>query len=803
MTIERLPLTSTLLEDIPADRPLILTPETYVTEAIVLSKQNQNNPKNDRSVCFVVRDGSQLVGLVTERDLLKLAIVGKSLEDIKVAEIMRKEVITLKTSDCGDIFTLINLFNQHSLDCLPIVSDTNEAISLVTPDIIIEALQPSTILKLRRVKEVMSFTRLIQAPLSASGLDLARLFVTHQVSCIVITETQGDRLFPLGIVRAGALVEFQARGLDLASISAEDVISSPLSINSEKNLWQADRQMQKQGVSHLIVINNIGELLGILTQADLLGVFNSGQLYHLLHFLERENWELRNENAAITQQQNRELQQEILEHQQTEAALQNAKEQLEAVLDAVPATISWISSELRYLGVNKQLASLVNLPVESFVGKTVGELNSHYEFLEYLRQFFASPVEQTKAEFNLKGKNSNVTYLVVAKKYQQGSAAVLVGIDISDRRLVEEELRRSEERFRAIFEQVAVGMVEATIDGRFLKVNQQFCALLGYAESELLEKTFFDIIDSDDLSAERENLAQILTGRLASVSKEQPCLTKKGTIVWVNANISIVKQAKNDREYLIVVIEDISERKQAEADIRKALAKERELNQLKSNFISMTSHEFRTPLTSILGATELLKHYSHNWSQEKKRKYLDRIQDSTQHMTRMLEDILLLGRTESGQLKFNPDRCNLEEFCLGTIDELTMSQYDRSRIIYNIDLEKSEPPILDEKLLRHIVGNLLSNALKYSSPDSKVNFDVFYQSDRVIFQVKDRGIGIEPDDREKLFDSFYRGKNVGQISGTGLGLTIVKNALDLHGGELIVDSQVGVGTTVTATIPVQ
>jgi PAS domain S-box-containing protein len=800
MTIDRSPTTSIALEDLAADCPEIVTTETELTEAIALLNESQNDIQNDRANCILVRDGLQLVGILTERDLLKLAIAGNLLEGVKVAEVMSKNIVTLKKSDFDNIFTLIHLFDRHCLEFLPIVDDSGEAISLFTLNRLLQALRPSTLFKLRRVKEVMS-TQFVRAPLSASLLDLARLLVTQQASCIAIAETQGDRSFPLGIVTPGDLIQFQIRGLDLGNISAESAIDSPLSVDSEENLWVAEREMQRRGSGHLVVTNSRGELLGLLTQASLLRVFDPQKLYDSVRLLERENWQLRNENAVITQQQNRDLQQEILKHQETEVALQTAKEQLEAVLDAVPATISWISSDLRYLGVNKQLASLLNLPVESFVGKTVGELNSHHEFLEYLSEFFASSVEQATAEFNLKGKNSNVTYLVVAKKYQQGSAAVLVGIEISDRRLVEEELRRSEERFRAIFEQVAVGMVEASRDGRFLKVNHQFCTLLGYSERELLQKTFFDIIRSDDLAADRKHLAQILAGNISSLSREQPCLNKNGTIVWVNANISIVKQTKNEGEYLIVVIEDISERKQAEEDIRKALAKEKELNQLKSDFISMTSHEFRTPLTSILGATQLLKHYSHNWSEEKKNKYLSRIQNSTQHMTRMLEDILVLGRTESGQLKFNPARCNLDEFCSGTIEELTMSQYDRSRIIYNIDLQSSKQPILDEKLLKHIVGNLLSNALKYSSSDTKVNFDVIYRDDRVVFQIKDRGIGIELEDREKLFDSFYRGRNVGQISGTGLGLTIVKNALDLHGGQLEINSQLGVGTTVTVTIP--
>lgn len=230
--------------------------------------------------------------------------------------------------------------------------------------------------------------------------------------------------------------------------------------------------------------------------------------------------------------------------------------------------------------------------------------------------------------------------------------------------------------------------------------------------------------------------------------------------------------------------------------------KHAELADLKSRFVSTTSHEFRTPLSVILSSAEMLLAYAEIWSKEKKEQHLIRIRTSALSMTRMLEDVLLLGRAESGRLAFSPAPFKLMELC----QEVTSLAEQAGGGLGRIQTCCAEPTATvnaDETLLRHILGNLLSNALKYSPKDTPVCFTAEVSGKALRFVVQDQGIGIPDEDQRHLFDSFHRGSNVGRVSGTGLGLSIVKHALDLQSGDICVKSKLGQGTTIDVHIPLQ
>ncbi len=235
-------------------------------------------------------------------------------------------------------------------------------------------------------------------------------------------------------------------------------------------------------------------------------------------------------------------------------------------------------------------------------------------------------------------------------------------------------------------------------------------------------------------------------------------------------------------------------------ELRIKLDKEKELNELKSRFVSMTSHEFRTPLTTIMGSADLLEYYSNKWSEEKKQSHLQRIQNAVQHMIALLDDVLLIGKADAGKLKFNPSPLDLEQFCLDLIEELQPNASNHHRLTF-VNHTQDIKANLDEKLLRHILSNLLSNAIKYSPDGGTVSFELFCQNGWLMFQVQDCGIGIPEKDLPHLFESFYRANNVGEIPGTGLGLAIVKKFVDFQDGKIAVESEVGVGTTFTVKIP--
>jgi predicted ATPase/signal transduction histidine kinase/tRNA A-37 threonylcarbamoyl transferase component Bud32 len=239
----------------------------------------------------------------------------------------------------------------------------------------------------------------------------------------------------------------------------------------------------------------------------------------------------------------------------------------------------------------------------------------------------------------------------------------------------------------------------------------------------------------------------------------------------------------------------------AAEEMRKVLEKERELNELKSRFISMASHELRTPLTTILSSNELLKDYSHKWSEEKKRVHFERIHSAVRRMNNLMEDILTLGKAEARKIEFEPVPIDLIQFCRGLIEEIQLiSDPNKYQISFTVQGE-SFAACMDEKLLRHILTNLLTNAVKYSPAGGTVRFHLILKIGEAIFQIQDQGIGIPVEDQKHLFESFHRANNVGGIPGTGLGLAIVKKSVDLHHGKITVDSEIGVGTTFTVTIP--
>ncbi len=253
----------------------------------------------------------------------------------------------------------------------------------------------------------------------------------------------------------------------------------------------------------------------------------------------------------------------------------------------------------------------------------------------------------------------------------------------------------------------------------------------------------------------------------------------------------------------------------AAALLTRSLQQERELSQMKSDFISVVSHEFRTPLTTIQSASELLEHY--DWSKEEQVEQLHQIQTEVKHMTSLMEDVLFLSKTNAGKSKLNLNKFDLLSFCCQILRQ-TERSLTNSHILHsffcilssntaieNIHLQNDLPKLtveMDEKILRQILINLITNAIKYSPKDSTISLEFIVDQEYATFIVRDQGIGIPEEDLEKLFSAFYRGKNVGILPGTGLGLSIVKNCVDIHNGTISVESQLNIGAKFTVVLPI-
>ncbi|WP_204153726.1 ATP-binding protein [Leptolyngbya sp. CCY15150] len=249
----------------------------------------------------------------------------------------------------------------------------------------------------------------------------------------------------------------------------------------------------------------------------------------------------------------------------------------------------------------------------------------------------------------------------------------------------------------------------------------------------------------------------------------------------------------------ILLYRQLSKRQLAEA-IQQSLAQEKELSELKLHLFSMVSHEFRTPLSLILGSSQLLEESLKDMVEPARLKNLYRIQTSAKTMTQLLNDILMLARADAGKLEYNPKWLEIQTFCLNLIEDFQIFSHARRSLSFQQKGDRTHA-YLDEKLTYSILSNILSNAVKYSSDDSTIYFTLIDEQDAIVFQIRDEGIGIPSADLEKMYEPFNRGSNTREIRGTGLGLAVVRKCLALHQGDIKVQSEVGVGTSFTIKIP--
>jgi len=246
---------------------------------------------------------------------------------------------------------------------------------------------------------------------------------------------------------------------------------------------------------------------------------------------------------------------------------------------------------------------------------------------------------------------------------------------------------------------------------------------------------------------------------------------------------------------------EVSERKKAEQEVRQTLEKERELSELKSKFISIASHEFRTPLSAIMSSASLAQQYKDRGDPEKVDKHIARIKSSVYHLTQILSDFLSLGKLEEGKVELTLQQFDLREFFDDLKEEISGLLKEGQQI--NLRLLSHEKEIkTDQRVLKNVMLNLISNASKYSPPDGPINIIYEARDGAARFSVRDHGIGIPVEDQKHLFSRFFRASNTNNIQGTGLGLTIVKRYLELLGGGISFTSDLGKGTTFHITLPI-
>jgi PAS domain S-box-containing protein len=371
-----------------------------------------------------------------------------------------------------------------------------------------------------------------------------------------------------------------------------------------------------------------------------------------------------------------------------------------------------------------------------------------------------------------------------------------------ERRVAERtaQLQQTTERIEAILNNSSDAIIVLQPDGTITNTNPAFSAVFGYTSDAVLKQPLAMLFESQENNSIIEALHSVVGGQ-SSVRSEIVARRADGATFYADSLFSPIKEANNKIVGIVCSLRDITARKNMEADLRVALAKEKELGELKSRFASMVSHEFRTPLATIQALIETLSAYRHKLPDDQIDERLDKIKDQVGNLKDIMEDVLLLARMQSRRVEFNPAKVDLDALCRSVLDEFLSHTDTKHQLVYvcNDDLHEV---MLDRKLMRQIIGNVLSNAIKYSPEGKTVYVNLEHVESAVILKVRDEGIGIPQADLKHLFEPFHRAANVGTISGTGLGLVIVKEVTELHGGTIAVESQVNVGTTFTIRIPI-
>jgi PAS domain S-box-containing protein len=384
-----------------------------------------------------------------------------------------------------------------------------------------------------------------------------------------------------------------------------------------------------------------------------------------------------------------------------------------------------------------------------------------------------------------------------------------------------ETLRRQHE---LILNSVGEGVYGLDLEGKVTFVNPAAANMIGWDIHDLIGQSMHSVLhhskpDGKPYPIHECPIYQAFRDGRVHRANTEVFWRKDGSSFPVEYISTPMQDQHGNAIGTVVTFQDITQRKWAEtllqrtndelelkvrdrtAALQQSNEQLQELSELKSRFVSMVCHEFRNPLNNILLSASSLDRYSAQLSPDQQREYLNGIKIDVERMTQMIDDILVIGKIEAHKLMIQPSAIELVQFCHSLIAEMQLITKEQPLVV--ISRHRHLIAELDEKLLRSILTNILSNSILYCRDRSPIHLQLSKRNGHVIFQISDRGIGILPEDLPYLFEPFHRGKNVSNIPGTGLGLNIVKRFVDLHNGQTKVDSKLNIGTTFTITLPLQ
>jgi PAS domain S-box-containing protein len=389
----------------------------------------------------------------------------------------------------------------------------------------------------------------------------------------------------------------------------------------------------------------------------------------------------------------------------------------------------------------------------------------------------------------------------------QGCDAVLVAArDVTAHENDRQALTRSEAQFRALFDSASEAIIIVNQAGAIQLFNTRAQEIFGYQAGEVIGTTIETLIPQRNQDIHQQHRAEFIRQphtRPMGLGMSLYGLRRDGSEFPVEVSLSTVPT--DEGRLIMALVTDISYRQQLEEEVVRAelmrmeLLKEREIIELKERFVSTVSHEFRNPLAGIMASASILERYFERLPPERQHEHARRILAGSREMEILLDDILEFSRTRSGKEEIQRTPINLRAFCDELIEQIR--ELEAESHLIRLEIEAIDMVQLDQRVLRHVLANLLSNAAKYSPEGSEIRFHAHRNTDHIVFEIEDQGIGIPAEELTSIFEPFHRAKNASAYSGTGLGLAIVKQKVELHGGTISCHSQEGAGAVFTVKLP--
>lgn len=519
------------------------------------------------------------------------------------------------------------------------------------------------------------------------------------------------------------------------------------------------------------------------------------------------------EIQATLERKNLELQTQIEERERLNDMLRKSEKDHRSIIDAVSDVIFETNVSGHIVFLSARWRSITGFDPQQSKGMDLFSM-LHADDQERLREDFALLVEGQKEAFRsftrLRTSNGSfraVELAISMTRQDRNKDLRVVGTftDVEERRRAERALSEAEKKYRAIVENAAGGIFQITPEGLYLSANPALARILGYKTPESLLRTVKNANEQIYASQrERQMFLRELEKNGAINGYETRAIRKDGEVIWISENVRAVRDDGGNTLYYEGSIEDITERKETDIKLREAKVHSDLANRAKSEFLANMSHELRTPLNAIIGFSEIIKNES--FGKVEPQAYLEYAKDINESGNKLLtviNEILDISRIEAGERQLNESIVNVDDLVMGCLDLLT-TKVEANDMSVTTDLRGVPGVVAEELALKQVVMNLLSNAVKFTPNGGRITITSNLDSDgRLRLSITDTGVGLDEDEIKKALSPFGQLQNElsRSNSGTGLGLTLSDALVRLHGGELELFSQKGIGTTATIILP--